>query len=148
MNLRLGDLGCAALEEQAQLHRNSLDEVVRIAALHHLSELDNGRMALRVPRFGHAHAADPPLEIELDLDDSAWSSLRHVAAMQGTRIERLIEHVVWCYLADLDSGVVTTRILDPRTAGRPARVAGVPPQAVTGAVPSSTSAARRAPRPL
>lgn len=116
--LRFGEFAREALEEQANLHRGSLDEVVRVAALHHLSELESGRIAPRVSRFHRsrraesARAADPALTLELELDDPAWSALHEAAVLQRIGLERLIEYAIWCYLADLDSGLVTARILE------------------------------------
>jgi hypothetical protein len=116
--LRFGEFAREALEEQARRHGSTLDELVSIALLHHVSELDQGRQAPRVPRFLRSRTAERSragwrtLEVDLDLDDAAWGRLRQLAVLQRIRLERLIEHAVWCYLADLDSGLVTVRIFN------------------------------------
>jgi hypothetical protein len=122
--LRFGDFARDALDEQARLHGNTIDQLVSIALLHHLSETEQGRQAPRVPRFlrsrtaERARAAWPELEVELDLDEAAWGRLRQMAVLQRIRLERLIEHAVWCYLADLESGLVTVRVFN-RAEGAP-----------------------------
>ena len=85
------------------MDRDPVEEVVRLAALHHLSALESNRMAVRFPRFRRSHAdqaREETLRIELRLDEPAWGALADSALRQRTTLELLFEHAVWCYLAN------------------------------------------------
>lgn len=117
VDLRFGSLAHSALAEQAHLHRDCVEDVVRIAVLHYLAELHRPeRVAQHLPRFVRSGSADGErpeiLALDLELEGVVWSALSLEAGRQETSLEGLIEHSVWCYLADLDSGLVTTRILE------------------------------------
>jgi len=87
------------------VNRDPVEAVVRLAALHHLSALESNRMAARFPRFRRSHAGqarlvEETLRIEFRLDEPAWGALEDSALRQRTTLELLIEHAVWCYLAN------------------------------------------------
>src|SRR5689334_10795871 len=64
------------------------------------------------PGFLHDRPRGDQLELELELEDSLWHSLREEAASQGVEVERLLEHATLYYAAELDAGRVTARILE------------------------------------
>jgi hypothetical protein len=79
------------------------------AVKYYLSDLDSGRPALKVPRFARA-ASSPELDVEVNIDDSAWDQAEAEASRQRVPIERLLEHAAMYLIADLDSGEVAARI--------------------------------------
>lgn len=50
-------------------------------------------------------------ELELNLDERLWRDFEAEAASQGVAPERLLEHAIFYYAAELDAGRVTARIV-------------------------------------
>jgi len=63
------------------------------------------------PRFKLA-AQGSPREVRLEVDADRWKVLESEAQRQGIPLERLLEHAVLLYLADIDSGRLAKRVLD------------------------------------
>jgi len=68
-----------------------------------------------VPKFRGPRDPSAPqpevAEMRVALDDFAVEALRDEAARQGVAVEQLVAHAVSYYLADLDSGRITRRVL-------------------------------------
>jgi hypothetical protein len=116
LRVELGEFGRSALEKQAGQHRLSAEELLRAAVLYYLGELGSGRVALRPPRFARRASAASPngegLEVELDLAGPDWRGLELQAGRQRVSLEGLIEHAALYFLADVDAGRITLRILE------------------------------------
>ena len=110
--LSLEEFGASALAEQAERYSVTPAQLGRHAVRYYLSERDSGRMALRVPRFTQGAARDPALELKLDLDPDSWRELDEEAQRQKVSVERLLEHAMLYFLADLDAGRVERRMLE------------------------------------
>ena len=109
LKLALDEFGRATLEGEAARYSVSPGELVGNAVKYYLSDLDSGRPALKVPRFARA-ASSPDLEVEVNIDDSAWDQAEAEASRQRIPLERLLEHAAMYLIADLDSGEVAARI--------------------------------------
>ncbi len=83
--------------------------VVRTALVYYLSDRELGRAAWRVPAFlGTAPNRGPELQVRLD--EETVDALEEEAGRQQVSPERLAEHALMYFLADLDSGRVSDRL--------------------------------------
>ena len=112
LRLALQEFGRASLERRARELDIPVGALVRQAALYYLAVRGSERSALRVPRFARAPRSPDGVELALELDQGDWSALEVEAVRQRVPLERLIEHAAMLFLADLDSGRVTMRILE------------------------------------
>ena len=94
---------------KATRNGSSRSAVVRTAALYYLADREVGRAAWRVPRFLETGERRGP-ELEVELDDETIVALEQEAERQGVSPERLTEHALIYFLADLDSGRLADRL--------------------------------------
>jgi hypothetical protein len=106
----LDSFGAKALEAQVRAG-SSRDAVVRTAARYYLADRESGRIAWRPPRF--LRAVDEPAatltETNVELDDVTSKALEKEARQQGLAPDRLAEHALLYYLADLSTGRAAAR---------------------------------------
>jgi hypothetical protein len=112
LSLSLEEFGASTLEAEAERYSVSPVELGRHAVRYYLSDRGSGRMALRVPRLSQNAAREPALELKLDLDADIWRELDEEAERQEVSVERLLEHTIMYFLANLDAGRVERRMLD------------------------------------
>jgi hypothetical protein len=112
LTLSLEEFGASTLEAEADRYSVSPAELGRHAVRYYLSDRDSGRMALRVPRLSEDPAGKPALELRLDFEPDTWRELEQEAKRQQVSVERLLEHAIVYFLADLDAGRVERRMLD------------------------------------
>ena len=112
LTLGLEEFGASTLEAEAERYSVSPAELGRRAVHYYLSELDSGRMALRVPQLSQEAGRKPVLKLTLDLDPNTWLELEEEAERQQVTVERLLEHAIVYFLADLDAGRVERRMLE------------------------------------
>ena len=112
LTLSLEEFGASTLEAEAKRYSVSTAGLAGHAVRYYLSDRDSGRMALRVPRLSPDPARKPALELRLDLDPDSWRELEEEAERQQVSVERLLEHAIVYFLADLDAGRVARRMLD------------------------------------
>jgi hypothetical protein len=107
--IRLGEFTRAGLEEQASRLDVEFSVLVRQAVIYYLADRDSDRPGWRLPRFvsGTTNRA----EISVELDERTWEALAEAARLQGVDQDRLLEHAVLYYLADLESGRAAARIV-------------------------------------
>jgi hypothetical protein len=110
--LSLEEFGASTLEAEAERYSVTPAELGRHAVGYYLSDRDSGRMAFRVPRLSGGARREPALELKLDLGPDSWRELDEEAARQQVSVERLLEHAVMYFLADLDAGRVERRMLE------------------------------------
>jgi hypothetical protein len=109
MTLHIDRFGREALDAYSSRAGSPARSVVRTAALYYLADRGLDRPAWRIPRFSReVLPAGPVLEVELD--DRTFRTLEHEALRQGVAAERLAEHALLYFLADLDSGRVGGRL--------------------------------------
>jgi hypothetical protein len=52
------------------------------------------------------------VELELDIKDDLWHSFEAEAGRQDVSSQQLLEHAAFYFVAELDAGRITQRILD------------------------------------
>jgi hypothetical protein len=112
LSLSLEEFGASTLSEQAERYSVTPAQIGRHAVRYYLSDLDSGRTALRVPRFSGDAPREAALELRLDLDPDSWRELEEEAQRQEVSVERLLEHAIMYFVADLDAGRVEQGMLD------------------------------------
>jgi hypothetical protein len=109
VRLVLDDFGKEALQAQVR-GGSSHDAVVRTAARYYLAERGSGRVASRPPRFVHAELRRAGAVTDVQLDKATLKALETEARRQGIPLNRLAEHTLLYFLADLDSGRAARRL--------------------------------------
>jgi hypothetical protein len=111
VRLELDDFGKEALEEQLR-SGGSLDAVTRTAVRYYLSDRESGRVAWSPPRF--VRSVDQPVKAAtcVQLDEDTMKALEEEARRHGLAADRLAEHALLYFLADLDSGRAAARLGD------------------------------------
>jgi hypothetical protein len=110
MTLRLDQFGRQALADFAEERHDSAGVVVRTASLYYLADRHSGRAAWRVPRFLRSRPEEFGTDVPVDVDDETWNALADEARRQGVATERLAEHALLYFFADLDQGRLAERL--------------------------------------
>jgi hypothetical protein len=113
MTLTLGDFAAEALQEQATANALAPEEFVALAARYYLSELSKQRAATKLPTLLGPASDGGATRLAVDLPSASCDELEAVAEREGTSMERLLQHAVLLLIADLDSGQVATRFVQP-----------------------------------
>jgi hypothetical protein len=105
LRFALAGFGGERLAAESARSGMAVEDVVRVAVQHYVSELASFRMARRFPAAMRIRRpASRSLEIASGAEPGAWRALAREAKRQGVSTEQLLEHAALCYLADLDSG--------------------------------------------
>ena len=113
VTLTVGHFVADTLREQARANALRPEEFVERAAHYYLSERSTGRLARKLPAFLERGSDGRDVEYQLDVEEASWEELQDAAKREGTSTERLLEHAVLLLIADLDSGRVARRFVDP-----------------------------------
>jgi hypothetical protein len=101
--------GAEAFEAQVRAG-SSRDAVVRTAARYYLADRGSGRVAWRPPRFLRAEDGRASTVTDVELDEDTMEALEKEARRQGLALDRLAEHALLYYLADLSTGRAAARV--------------------------------------
>ena len=82
------------------------------AIRYYLSDKGSGRPGWKYPSFMRGKAPGATVEVELSVDEDVWGSFEREAEAQAVSTERLAEHAVLYFVAEINSGRATLRILD------------------------------------
>jgi hypothetical protein len=107
----VGKFACEALAGEAE----STEHVPKGAARAlrcYLHDRDIHRAGWSFPDLMRDLEPAERVEIEVEVDEETWSALGKEAARQGVSAERLLEHAMLYYAAEIDAGRLTERILD------------------------------------
>jgi hypothetical protein len=104
MKLRLDRFSCEALAHAAHRTRSDSDAVLEAALTHYLNERDRGRAAWPVPRF--LRTERPQSSLDINPPGEVREALDAEAERQQVTVERLAEHALLLYVADLDRGLL------------------------------------------
>lgn len=85
---------------------------VPLAVRYYLADRDQGRPGWRYPVFLRDREAKEERTLDLRIDDALWRSFKAEAGSQGVSAQQLVEHAVLYFAADVESGLLTQRILD------------------------------------
>jgi hypothetical protein len=119
LRLELDDFGKEALEARVR-SGSTRAAVIRTAARYYLADRGSGRVAWRPPLF--ARRGDPAARAvtDVELDEDTMEALEEEARRHGMAADRLAEHALLYFLADLDSGRAAARLGDAlESEGRP-----------------------------
>jgi len=64
------------------------------------------------PAFLRGSRSQPDVEVELEVKDDLWHSFEAEASRQDVSPRQLLEHAAFYFVAELDAGRITQRILD------------------------------------
>lgn len=64
------------------------------------------------PDFLRERRASDEVELELNVKDALWESLEAEARAQNVTVDRLLEHAMLYYAAEMDAGRATARIIE------------------------------------
>ena len=113
LNLEMDPFGRTTIESQAERHAVKLGDLLRQAVHYYLSDEDSGRVGWRYPRFRRgAEGGGEEFDVVVDVDEVTWRRFTVAAEAQSVPLERLLEHAALYFVADVNSGRVTARILE------------------------------------
>ena len=102
--IHLTAFGAEILDAEGRRQERPVDELVEDAVLHLLTETRSSRIATRVPSLPWTDREFQAREVRLELEEASWRALGEEADRQQKSVERLIEHAILLYIADLDRG--------------------------------------------
>jgi hypothetical protein len=86
------------------------DDVLK-AIRFYLHDKDEKPTGWRYPEFLRGTGLGSKVDVDLDIENSLWRSLKREAESQGVSVEQLVEHAALYYAAELDAGHVAERML-------------------------------------
>lgn len=105
LTLHLGDFAKETLRQSMERQSVRMETVVSRAALYYLSQREGDRLSARVPRFaGEDGDNDGATRVTVELESMHWAELGRAAEDEQVTVERLLQHAVMLYAADLDQG--------------------------------------------
>lgn len=78
----------------------------------YLKDRDLSRAGWLYPSFLRDRSAARGVELELAVEDDLWRLLEDEAEAQGLSVRQMTEHAALYYMAEVDAGGITRRILD------------------------------------
>jgi hypothetical protein len=102
--IHLTPFGAEILDAEGRRQARPVDRLVEEAVLHLLAESRSRRIATRVPPLPWTDPGFQAREVRLELEEASWVALGEEADRQRQPVERLVEHAVLLYLADLEAG--------------------------------------------
>jgi hypothetical protein len=94
---------------------DTTEGLIRQAIYYYLEDRDADRAGWRYPRFRSQLDSDAEtVTVSIDIDDSVWDAFAQEADRQRVSAGQLVRHAVIYFVADIDAGRVTERILDGR----------------------------------
>ena len=78
----------------------------------YLGDRGANQAAWPYPAFLRGSRPQVDVELELDVKDDLWHSFEAEAARQDVSPQQLVEHAAFYFVAELDAGRITQRILD------------------------------------
>lgn len=112
--VRLGAFASGALSDEPANGADHLPPRLARAMRVYLHDKGTGRPGWHFPGFTRAagSGSQEKTEVALSLDEELWSAFQSEAAEQGVSSEQLAEHAALYFVAELDSGRLTRRILE------------------------------------
>jgi hypothetical protein len=110
LTLKFAPFGWAGLDRAVCEQGVTPAELVSRAAAYLVSDLGSGRPELEVLAVEGSDNLRP-VEVEVDLPATTYRAIELEAARQSVTLEELLEHAKVSYIADVESGRATERIL-------------------------------------
>lgn len=89
----------------------SSDDLLKVIRFY-LKEKGGGGAGWSYPDLLRQGSPEEEIEVELEIEEALWRELRAEASRQRVTITQLLEHAALYYVAELDAGRLTERILD------------------------------------
>jgi hypothetical protein len=109
LTLKLDRFGREAIDAYLRRHGSSESGLLAVAIRYYLADAASGAIAWPVPRFGERMSGQ---DVVFDVDDATYAELEREAGRQEVTPERLAQHALIYFLADLESGRVAARLGD------------------------------------
>jgi hypothetical protein len=109
VTLDLDEFGSEAVEAEVR-SGSSREALIRTAARYYLADRDSGRVSWRPPRFIRKEAQPARAVTKVEFDEETCEALEAEASRHELPADRLAEHALLYFLADLDSGRAATRL--------------------------------------
>lgn len=103
----LESLGGAFTRDSAKLP-SSLIQAIR----YYLADQGSERAGWTYPGFRRDDQSGPTVEVEIEIEDGIWEAFSQEADRQGVATDQLVQHAVFYFAADRDSGRLTQRIAE------------------------------------
>lgn len=101
MKVALGKFACFCVEARFGA---DLAAWVQVAIRHYVRDLESARMPIAIPGFCRGQTPDGSgAEFDLDIEPEIQAVLEGEARKQAVRVEQLLVHAVFVYLAKPDS---------------------------------------------
>jgi hypothetical protein len=110
IKITFDEFGWRALEERAAEEGAGVDEMVSLALSYYESELSSGRAATDVPRFRRAPRGETR-SMTIEIDEDVMRRVEEEGKRRGVALERVCEHAVLLFIADLDAGRVAQQVI-------------------------------------
>ena len=111
VTVRIGELAANALSgEHGQASRYLRSQLVRAMRLYLHDRGTKGGPGWSYPAF--LPQEEGALELKLSVDGGLWTAFEEEAHRQGASVSCLAEHAALYYVAELDAGRITERILE------------------------------------
>ena len=78
----------------------------------YLGDRDIDRPAWPYPGFLRGSEVQGDVQVEFDAEDGLWRDFEEEATAQGITVEQLAEHTAFYFVAELNAGRLTKRILE------------------------------------
>jgi hypothetical protein len=118
VRVRLGTFAAEALTDHRSVtttagndNRATVEGVLK-ALRYYLKDKNASAPGWAYPDILRRHKPGDELELELEMDESLWRAFKSEAKQQEVTARQLLEHAVMYYVAALDEGQITRRILD------------------------------------
>jgi hypothetical protein len=110
VTVTLSRFACDALGGEDRNHgvRSEMERAVRC----YLSDRGSGRPAWPYPGFLRGSEAARDVALEIEVDDELWRAFEEESGRQGVSVEKLSEHAAVYFVAEVEAGRITQRILD------------------------------------
>ena len=112
MKVKLSAFAAEALAGKPENGCTLASESVVRAVQYYLASKKGAGPGWAYPEFLRDRSGDKTVELELGIDESLWASLELEAEDHDISTAQLLEHAVLCYVADLDAGRITEKMLD------------------------------------
>ena len=113
VRIALGALAAEVLTRNSEMGDEGASEALLRAIRLYLRDRGDGGPTWSYPAFlaARQRVAASVTELEFSIDEGLWRDFENEAVTQEVEPERLLEHAIFYYAAELDAGRVTVRIL-------------------------------------
>lgn len=112
VTISLGSFASKALAAEGKNGRRPSSISVERAIHCYLNDKASAGPGWRFPAFLRGRAPVEAIELHLEIDEGLWTSLEAEASSQDVNVQQMLDHAVLYFVAEVNAGRVTERILD------------------------------------